>query len=153
MDQCPAFFAYPSKPPALGETIEEAIKQINKQCAIYVKISSWVKLKNTGKIVISEICREINNSLLFMCDISELNSNVMFELGFAIAKNKRIWLTVDNSIPLNIENIKKDDLISNIGYITYLNDEDIVKSFIQEAPYIDLQSTLLKEYLYLLDNI
>ncbi len=151
MAQYTAFYAYPSKPPSLAESIEEAIKRINARKII--RVTRWVELKSAGKVIISEICREITKNQLFMCDISGLNPNVMFELGFAIAKNKRIWITVDQGIPNNTELIKKINVLSQIGYRGYINYDDIVKTFFKDNPYADLEETLLKEYEGLVNSL
>ena len=141
-----AFFAYPSKPAFLAETVEEAIQAINSRGKRVINVISWVKLSNTGKVLISEICKEIEKCDLFMCDLSGLNHNVMFELGYAIARNKRIWITIDQSIPSNLELINNFDVLKMIGRCEHENYEDIVNQFLGEKPYLNLENTLLKEY-------
>ena len=96
------FFAYPSKPNSLSESIEIAIDEINSHG--YVHALSWKDLRISGKVVISAICNEIRKTDLFICDLTYLNPNVLFELGFAIANNKRIWVMLNNSYQFAIEN-------------------------------------------------
>jgi hypothetical protein len=90
------FFAYPSNPPTIGEAIRAAATSINGGGEIFIK--PWEECSVGGKIIIQEICREIEQADLFCADLTHLNPNVMFELGYAIAINKRIWLVLDTSI-------------------------------------------------------
>jgi nucleoside 2-deoxyribosyltransferase len=84
------FFAYASAPHSIPATVKAAIESINKtQQATLV---SWESLGIGGKYIIKEICDAIDDSDFFCADITTINPNVMFELGFAIARDKRIWL-------------------------------------------------------------
>lgn len=91
------FFAYGSKPEHCGEFIEEAIKKIHKSGHL-VFIKSWKAMSVAGKFIISEILREIEKADFLCADLTGLNENVLFEIGFAIGKNKPIWLIQDTSI-------------------------------------------------------
>src|SRR5271156_4977711 len=90
-----AFFAYPSDPASIGEVINAAISDINRTSCVVAK--GWEECKVGGKVVIDEICHEIEESDIFCADLTGMNANVMFELGFAIAMNRRIWLGLDTS--------------------------------------------------------
>lgn len=137
------FFAYPSKPPRIGETIRGAIGDINNSGVIQLR--SWEECKTGGKLIIQEICSEIDECDLFCADLTTLNPNVMFEFGYSIAKNKRIWLILDTSI---IESKMKFDqlrILTTVGYQDYRNSSDIKSGFFREKPYLDLKSTMFKE--------
>ena len=99
------FFAYPSKPPSIPETIKTAIKEINSSSLC--KIKSWEECRVGGKIVIDVICREINEADIFCADLTGSNPNVMFELGYAIARKKRIWVILDTSIEESEKNFEQ----------------------------------------------
>ena len=73
------FFAYPNKPPDLGITIENAIKEIN---SVGEKVLSWKALDIIGNFINKEIVDGINGRV-FVADITVLNCNVIYELGYA----------------------------------------------------------------------
>lgn len=135
------FYAYPDIPSSLGETIEIAIKKINNTGSL-VQMKSWQTLSATGNYIITEICNEIKKCNLFVCDLTQLNFNVLFELGFAIAQNKKVWITLDPNIESAKKNYEKFRLLSTIGYSVYNNSNDIAKSFHEEKPYDDLRNTI-----------
>ena len=90
-----AFFAYPTRVPTLKEAIKVAIPELNKKGQ--VKIKTWEECNIGGKFVINTICNAINEAELFFADLTGLNPNVMFELGYAVARDKRIWLIFDET--------------------------------------------------------
>ncbi|HET8630567.1 MAG TPA: hypothetical protein VFL91_24370 [Thermomicrobiales bacterium] len=97
MDSVPrGFFAYASRPPSLPETIRKAISLINETGA--VRLDGWESaLRPAGKFMVGEICARIEEREIFACDLTSLNSNVLFELGYAITKRKRVWIVLDGS--------------------------------------------------------
>jgi hypothetical protein len=89
------FFAYPSTPPGIPPTIGAAIEAINKSNS--TELMSWEALRIGGQYIINEICRAIDDADYFCADVTNINPNVMFELGYAIATDKRVWLVRDDS--------------------------------------------------------
>ena len=137
------FFAYPSTPPSIGETITAAIGRINSGHA--VKLKPWADCKIGGKIIIQEICREIDNCDLFCADLTGLNPNVMFELGYAIAKNKRIWLIFDTTFSESKTKFDQLRILTTVGYRNYCTSEDIEAAFYSDQPFLDLDRTIFKD--------
>ena len=128
------FFAYSSKPEHCGEFIEEAIKDIHKSGHL-VSLKSWKSMSVAGKFIISEILKEIEKADFLCADLTGLNENVLFEIGFAIGKKKPIWLIQDTSIIDSYNRFKELNFLTTIGYCQYTNSTDIVKSFIQTKAY------------------
>lgn len=140
------FFAYPSTPKLIAETIQTAVSAINKSGLVSIKV--WEDCRIGGKVIVDEICKEITNADLFCADLTHLNANVMFELGFAIAKNKRAWLLLDTSI---VEARKRFDqlrILTTVGYTNYCNSRDIEQAFYKESPCSDLNSTIFEQAIY-----
>jgi nucleoside 2-deoxyribosyltransferase len=77
------FFAYASVPHSIPATIKAAIEAINK--SQMSTLLSWETLEIGGKYIVQEICEAIDDCDFFCADITTINPNVMFELGFAIA--------------------------------------------------------------------
>lgn len=125
------FVAYPSKPDSLSDTNERAIDLIQKGGV--VDISGWKSAKVTGKYIINAICNTIKGKDIFICDLTNLNHNVLFELGYAIALNKRIWILIDTSIAQSSLDYDKFKLLTTIGYSPYNNSSDIQKKFMTRS--------------------
>ena len=142
MKKVKCFFAYPSKPPSHSEIIETAIEELNN--GQVVEVIGWKKTSTTGKFIIIEICKEIDNCDLILFDLTNLNNNVLFELGYAVAKDKRIFIFLDPSIEKAKSDFDKFNL-TTIGYSSYSNTRDIIEAFYKERPYNDLKNTLYRQ--------
>ena len=141
-----AFLAYASGVPALQETIEDAARRLNDSNA--VEILSWTKLQIGGRILISTICAEIDQRDIFIADITQLNSNVLFELGYAIARNRRIWLMLDGGVDRPHPEVRGFQLLNTIGYRTYNNQYEIETAFHDDRPYMTLDHTTYRDLLH-----
>jgi predicted AAA+ superfamily ATPase len=136
------FFAYPSKPHSIPEIINSAIKEINKSQECQIK--TWQECSISGKIIIDVICREIDRSDLFIADLTGANPNVLFELGYAIGKQKRVWLILDTSIEESKTLYDQLKILTTVGYSPYSNSQNIIDEFFKEHPWTDLDDTIFK---------
>jgi hypothetical protein len=134
------FFAYPSTPVCCGDAIRQAVGVLNGYGI--VSIQTWEQCRIGGKLVIDEICGAINDAQLFCADVTEMNANVMFELGYAIARKKRIWLILDPTIVESKSQFDQLRILTTVGYSRYSNSSEIVNRFTQDRPDSDLQNTL-----------
>ena len=147
-DLIKCFVAYSANPASLAEVIENAISEINIQGNGLVVAHGWKTIGVTGKVIIKEVCAAIDACNLFVCDLTSLSPNVLFELGYAIARNKRIWLTLDPSFEESRLNFDKLYLFSGIGYAPYQNRNHLVNLFFQECPFEDLESTIYSKVIH-----
>jgi Cdc6-like AAA superfamily ATPase len=135
-----AFYAYPANP-AIMFTIRNGIKSINASQDI-ISVHSWEELKVTGKYIIDEVCEAIDDADVFLCDLTFTSANVLFELGYAIANNKRIWISVDPTL-LDDDNYQKElRPLTTIGYAKHRNSEELTQKFLSDAPYSDIENTI-----------
>jgi hypothetical protein len=137
------FFAYSSAPPSIPATIKASIESINKTQV--ATIHSWEDLQIGGKYLISEICAAIDNAQFFCADMTTINSNVMFELGFAVARNKRIWLIRDDSYSDYKKEFDQLRLLTTIGCSSWINSADIIKGFFADSPHDTLDQTIFRQ--------
>ena len=101
----------------------------------------------SGRIVISAICDEIKNCQIFVADTTGLNPNVLFELGYAIAQKKRVWLLLNPHIERAKVDFDRFQLLTTVGYATYINSQEIVTAFYRDEPYNKLDQILYDELL------
>lgn len=134
------FYAYPSTPASVGDAVRNAVETINSGGLVYIK--GWEDCRVGGKLVIHEICREIDEAMFFCADLTGINANVMFELGYAIAKNKRIWLTLDTSLVNVRKEFEQFGILTTVGYQVSTNSSQIVNAFYKDCPYADLGATV-----------
>lgn len=121
------FFAYSGQPKSVGESIEEAIELINGSDVASLK--SWKSYTVNGKLVIDEVTKAIDEADYFCADLTGFSDNVIFELGYAIAKNKAIFLILDRSHIESIRRYKELSSLTTTGYQKYVNSSNIVQAF------------------------
>lgn len=134
------FFAYqsPSKSGTSDnvDAIKNAISHIHKED--FYQVRTWEDLRNNGRILINPIFEAINNSDVFACDLSFLNNNVLFELGYAISKRKQIFILLNTEIHDAVINFAKIDILKTVGYSSFVNSKDIIQAIENMPPYSDL---------------
>jgi Cdc6-like AAA superfamily ATPase len=143
------FFAYESplksKTPDNADAIKKAI-DITNQGRQY-QASSWENLRNNGRILINSIFEEIDKCDIFACDLSFMNHNVLFEFGYAIAKNKKLFLLLNPNLSGAVTNFKNMEMLSTIGYSSFSNADDILNNYqkIPNTPHLLSDLTLNKK--------
>ncbi len=129
-----AFYAYSSNSSDLLNDIRKAIIEIN-EVSNEVHITSWEDFVISGRPIINNILKAIDECDLFMCDLTFLNNNVLYELGYAIAKKKAIWISLNSTHSNATTNYKMFNLITSIGYSRYQNTVELKSNFYSDIPY------------------
>lgn len=137
-----AFFAYPSRSPTLKEAIDVAVPELNKNGQVEIK--TWEQCNIGGKFVIDTICNAIDEAQLFFADLTGLNANVMFELGYAIARRKRIWLILDDTYTETKTMFEQVRILTTVGYVSCCNSQNIVSGFNKDKPFADIESKIFR---------
>ena len=97
-----------------------------------------------GRKIVANILRNIDGTDVFACDLTYLNSNVSFELGYAIGRFKRIWISLDTSVDQAEQKYRRTYFgLTGAGYTKYTNSIDLAEAFLRENPTNDLGNTLL----------
>ncbi len=145
--QVRVFYAYPSDPPTVGETISAASNRLNETRDIRqnsVRFLKWTDNSVSGSRLIKTVLGQIDRSHIFSCDLTYPNPNVSFELGYAIARYKRIFTTLNPSIAEAVKDYRRIYFSSlNMGYTEYENHESLADRFLSETPWRSLDQTLL----------
>ena len=136
-----AFFAYPSRSP-LEEAIHDSVSELNEKKQ--VKIKTWEECEIGGTVIIDTICDAIDEAELFLADLTGLNANVMFELGYALACGKRIWLILDDSYTEQQNMFEQLKILTTVGYVSCRNSEDIISGFYKDKPFADIDNTIFR---------
>jgi hypothetical protein len=121
------FFAYPSEPNQVGQAIEEAAKVIkNKQ---NITLETWKQIDIPGRFIIDGILEKINDSDYIAADITRLNFNVTYEIGYAIGRGKRVVLVLNSAFNPAVKEINELGIFDTIGYNRYQNSTELVALF------------------------
>src|SRR5215469_6216646 len=86
-----AFVAYSSQDASLAARIANAVYAANGK-SDRVRYEPWVYNDIPGNPLISPILERIEDSSFIIADVTYLNLNVIYEIGFAIGNRKRAYL-------------------------------------------------------------
>ncbi len=127
------FFGYPSQPQMRRETLSKAVGLLSGSHGL--EAVSWEDLRIGGKLIIDEVLDAIENCELAVFEVTDLNHNVMFELGYAIARQKKLWLLRDPSEMAAKAIWDEVRLLTTVGYAPYLNSDEILQAFDKDRPW------------------
>jgi hypothetical protein len=121
------FIAYASGLEMVGETIEAALE-------IYAarqgrdKIASWRENDVSGRFIVDPILENISASQCLIADVSLLNFNVTYEVGYAIGAGKRVILVKNKAVASDETELKRVGIFDTLGYTTYENAEELYRN-------------------------
>jgi len=119
------FIAYPSFPEQIGLTIEESAKTY---CGpTHLSFETWKQLDVPGRFIVEGIIEKIDSCDFFVADITWLNFNVNFEVGYAIGRSKRIVLILNNGLSPQTKDISQLGIYDTLGYQLYENSDQLVE--------------------------
>ena len=91
------FFAYESGHFENKDAIYKAIIEYNKHQKSY-RAKTWEELRISDKIINKNIMNEIDKCEIFACDMTYINYNVLFELGYAVGKRRKTLIFLNSSV-------------------------------------------------------
>jgi hypothetical protein len=119
-----SFFAYPAQPEELADTVRRALERAR---TVYGAghISGWEENDIAGRPLTDPIFAEIANRLALFADVTFLNFNVAYEIGYAIGQNKRVFLVMNSALDGDASEFHKVGIFDTYGYKRYRNNEEL----------------------------
>ena len=122
-----AFFAYPAEPAHHAESIRHACGLANRAG---VEIAPWQQVSTIGLSINSVVESTIGSAPFLAADLTYYNFNVLYEIGYAIAKGKPVLPTVNDAVERATERIEELGIFDTIGYLRYQNSDELADSII-----------------------
>jgi hypothetical protein len=117
-DRQQVFVAYPGRDAALAAGIMDAVRKANA-LPLPVIYAPWEFNDVAGQQLVSPILGKIDESPFVIADITYLNPNVVYEIGFTIGKCKRAFLIRHLDTPGDANLAKAVGIFDTIGYKDY----------------------------------
>jgi len=127
------FFAYAGAPALRAEVMRDVAQGLNERGQ---PASTWEDLPIAGSLLVTTICERIDASQAVVAEVSSMNPNVLFEMGFAVARNKPVWLAYDESDTEAERLWNEVGIFSTIARTEYGgNAEILIAKYFKEPPY------------------
>ena len=117
------FICYPSEPSQLGSSIESAAKALRETGNS--QIETWRQIDIPGRFLADSILKKIDSADVIVADITRLNFNVTFEVGYAIGRSKRAFLISNKALSPDDKAIGQLGIYDTIGHQNYENSYDL----------------------------
>jgi hypothetical protein len=118
------FFAFPAAPETVGGIVDGAIERLRRR-SFLGEIEPWSELDIAGRFIVEGILGRIDSSNLVIADISHLNFNVTYEVGYAIGAQKRLLVVKHSGLTEVNNRIGSLGIFDTLGYKEYNNAEDL----------------------------
>jgi hypothetical protein len=110
------------------QAISDAIELLRSQ-SNNLNITRSSQLDTPGGFLSNDSLNQIDGADLIIIDITRLNFNIVFELGYALGKSKRVLLTLNRSVQADVREISEIGVFDSIGYKTYENSKELASLF------------------------
>jgi nucleoside phosphorylase len=115
---------YPNLSDDLTQIINNAVDRI-KSSSKEIKLTSQSQEIDSGSFLTNESLNNISNSDIIFIDVTQPNFNSLFQIGYALGKNKKISLLINPSINSDNKEIIELGLIDSIDYKQYKNPNEL----------------------------
>lgn len=120
------FVAYPAIPHEVGEVIERA-KTSAPLSAPSVEVVTWRRDDLGGQPLAVPILEAIANNDVVIADITGLNFNVIYELGYGIGLGKRGLPVVNSSLTFDEKLLVQIGIFDTLIYEKYGNSDELLR--------------------------
>ena len=126
----PTFFIYPSHPENVSTTIESAVGKLRDRRTDR-DWRTWRNMSIAGQIVFCEICKSIRSSIAVVADVTTLNLNVLFEIGYCLGLGVAVIPVRDTTIETDKRDFEVLGLLDNLGYVDFTNSDMLADGILE----------------------
>lgn len=124
MSDLSGFVAYPSQPSEIGRTVSAAIAHLRSENRA-IDLSIWEENDVAGRFIYQPILEKIDNGQILVADVTRLNFNVVFEIGYSIGRQKRAYLIRNSAITGSDDLIGQVGIFDTLGYERYSSSKEL----------------------------
>lgn len=126
MDSTKIFVAYASQLPEVGQTIRQAEADLHRYHA-NADVKLWEQLDIPGRFIAEAVLQSIEESDALVADITTLNFNVTYEIGFAIGRGKKLSLVIYAPLYSAANDAREQiGIFDTLSYKTYQNSRELM---------------------------
>ncbi len=132
LPQSRGLFLFGSKPQQIAATIEAAAKALGDRTG--EQWSTWRDMDVPGRVVFCQICRSMRGAAAVYADVTTLNFNLMFEIGFAIGLGRAVRPIRDTSYSVDRKLFDAVGVLDTLGYADFQNSEELADAILEMGP-------------------
>jgi len=125
MPELQGLVAYPSEPTEIGSTIKAGLEALQEQTGLS-RLKSWEENEIGGYFIDTPILKNIDEGNVLVADITRLNFNIAYEVGYGIGKKKRVLLIRNTALVSDKDLIRQVGIFDTLGFSRYMNSGELV---------------------------
>ena len=132
IDQVTGIVLYPSHPPQIAGVIQSAVERLNSSPGHDWR--SWQDFRTAGQTIFCSICRQIRFCSVVVADVTTLNFNLLFEIGFVLGLDLPLLLIRDTSYLRDLRDFNELGLLDTIGYLDFQTADGLADAILRNLP-------------------
>jgi hypothetical protein len=113
---------YPAHPPTIAATIEAAVELLRSRSSSQ-KWLTWRDIQEAGSTIFCTICKHTRFADLVVADVTTLNFNLLFEIGFAIGLKVPVIPIRDTTFIQDKQVFEDFGLFDTLTYLDFQNSQ------------------------------
>jgi len=118
------YFFYSSKPEVIASTIEEGARLLSHR-DLTLQVKTWLNMSIHGQLIFCQVCKAQRFTKVAVVDVTTMNFNLMFELGYALGLGIPVIPIRDTTCTLDSKEFESLGLIDTLGYLDFQNSEEL----------------------------
>ena len=122
-----AFVAFPTQPAEIGHCINSIVHKLEGR----LSLSPWEQNDIAGRPLVAPIFEGISQKDILIADITSLNFNVTYEIGYSIGVGKRAYLIKHLNIEEESDQVSRVGIFDTLGYESYRDSNQLFQKLCQ----------------------
>jgi hypothetical protein len=139
------FFAYPSLPEPIAVAVESAVAKLRQRRPSW-SWNTWKQLPVHGQTIFCEICKAMRRSVTVVADVTTLNFNLLFEIGFTIGLGVPVVPIRDTNFQADRRAFEELGLLDTLGYVNFTNSDELQERLLERLPGAPLAAVPIREF-------
>jgi hypothetical protein len=136
LPQTRGLFLYAAQPAPIASAMASAAEILRKQTGD--PWSTWRDLDTPGHIIFCEICKAMRGAAAIYADVTTLNFNLLFEIGFAIGLGVPVRPVRDPTYSVDKKWFDALGILDSLGYLDFTNAPELAAAILDAAPPSEL---------------
>src|ERR1700722_11869425 len=120
------YFFYSSRPEVIASTIEDGARLLSTKDPS-LRVKTWQNMSIHGQLIFCQICKAQRFTKVAVVDVTTMNFNLMFELGYALGLGVPVIPIRDTTCTLDSKEFESLGLIDTLGYLDFQNSEELAE--------------------------
>lgn len=125
-------FLFGSEPKPIAGAIETAVNLLDERER--GQWTTWREMDIAGHMIFCEICKATRGATTIYADVTTLNFNLLFEIGFAIGLGKPVRPIRDTTYSVDRRAFATLGVLDTLGYINFASGQALAEAILREPP-------------------